>query len=180
MDAICVLQAHPSTFKTATGVNKIEMMESKQRFPYQVYINRAHDEDGHGDPIVVRAPYKHTDDLAMYLLLPAMDKSNTDGDKVLEALHKLERELISNPEKFKYYARETRGRRDVCTLYLPKFELNVSMKLRKVLETLGMTDMFQRGEANFDNMFVNDTGTEVSRVAHQTFIKVVFLTSLHA
>ena len=56
---------------------------------------------------------------------------------------------------------------------LPKFEMECSFELEKVLPQMGITDIFSPGKANFDRMFEDQSGNmAVSKVIHKAFVGV--------
>jgi len=55
---------------------------------------------------------------------------------------------------------------------IPKFTLEYSTELRKVLSALGMEIAFNPDKANFDSLFANATGAYISRVLHKTYVDV--------
>ena len=56
-------------------------------------------------------------------------------------------------------------------LYVPSFEFRGDFLLNDILKSLGMTDAFQSGVADFKNM-VDSDGVYIAKVLHKAFIKV--------
>ena len=62
---------------------------------------------------------------------------------------------------------------EVENVALPKFKIESSFELEKVLPQMGITEIFSPKEANFDRMFTDHTeNIEVSRVFHKAFVEV--------
>lgn len=57
-------------------------------------------------------------------------------------------------------------------LSIPKFELEGKQQLKELLITLGMTDAFNQGSANFSGMGTAGGNIFLTRVIHDTYIKV--------
>ena len=58
-------------------------------------------------------------------------------------------------------------------MVLPKFKMESSFELKKVLQQMGITDIFSPGKANFDRMFEDQPDTiTVSKVIHKAFVEV--------
>ncbi|ERE73769.1 serpin B10 isoform X3 [Cricetulus griseus] len=56
-------------------------------------------------------------------------------------------------------------------LYLPKFKLEESYDLKPALSSMGMTDAFSQGEADFSNMS-SERNLFLSNVFHKTFVEI--------
>ncbi|XP_026549612.1 plasminogen activator inhibitor 2-like [Notechis scutatus] len=99
----------------------------------------------------------------MIILLPDEIADNSTG------LEKLEREITYeklmewvNPEKM--FPRE-------INLSFPKFKLEEKYDLKPVLRSMGMTDAFDEGKADFSGMSTNND-LVLSEVVHKSFIEV--------
>ncbi|MCK4980282.1 MAG: serpin family protein, partial [Candidatus Delongbacteria bacterium] len=100
-------------------------------------------------------PYKG-DDVSMFVLLPNDTKGLTTIEKSINM--KLIDSSIKELEK------------QEVKVYFPKFKINLSYELSKLMESLGMKDAFKKG-ADFSKM----TGTKelyISAIIHKTFIEV--------
>uniref|UniRef100_A0A8C5SSF2 Serpin B6 n=1 Tax=Laticauda laticaudata TaxID=8630 RepID=A0A8C5SSF2_LATLA len=111
---------------------------------------------------VLEIPYVGNE-LSMIILLPDKIADNSTG------LEKLEREITYeklmdwiNPEKM--FPRE-------IELSFPKFKLEEKYDLKPVLRSMGMTDAFDEGKADFSGMSTNKD-LVISEVVHKSFIEV--------
>jgi len=104
---------------------------------------------------VLEIPYENTD-FNMYVGLP---KENT-----LEALNK----LAVNFQYGKFAGSLSGGQKPVS---MPKFEMNFEVGLKSILRSMGMTDMFDFGRANFTDM-TDEKEIAVTSVAHSAVVKV--------
>ncbi|XP_026579704.1 leukocyte elastase inhibitor-like [Pseudonaja textilis] len=102
-------------------------------------------------------------ELSMIILLPDEIADNSTG------LEKLEREITYeklmdwiNPEKM--FPRE-------IELSFPKFKLEEKYDLKPVLRSMGMTDAFDEGKADFSRMSTNKD-LALSEVIHKAFLEV--------
>lgn len=105
---------------------------------------------------VLELPYAG-DDLSMVILLPR----RADG------LSDLEQELT--PENLRGWLRRLRPRR--VQVFLPRFTLTSGFRLDEALRTLGMTEAFTSGRADFSGM----NGLRdlyISAVLHKAFVEV--------
>ncbi|XP_026581438.1 plasminogen activator inhibitor 2-like [Pseudonaja textilis] len=111
---------------------------------------------------VLEIPYVGNE-LSMFILLPGEIADNSTG------LEKLEREITYekltewiNPKKM--FPRE-------INLSLPKFKLEEEYNLKPVLRSMGMTDAFDEGKADFSGMSTNND-LVLSEVVHKSLIEV--------
>ncbi|XP_070796848.1 leukocyte elastase inhibitor-like isoform X1 [Pituophis catenifer annectens] len=111
---------------------------------------------------ILEIPYIDND-LSMIILLPDEIEDNSTG------LEKLEREITYeklmdwiNPEKM--FPRK-------IDLSFPKFKLEEKYDLKPVLRSMGMTDAFDEGKADFSGMSTNND-LVISEVVHKSFIEV--------
>jgi serpin B len=112
--------------------------------------------DSH-DCKVLSLPYKG-EELSMIIVLP----NTVDG------LSKLESNLSS--ETFKELTKEMY--QEDAIVSIPKFKLESSFQLEKILPNMGITDIFSRS-ADFGAMMNNPPeGTFVSDVIHKAFVEV--------
>jgi serpin B len=121
---------------------KAQMMEQKNSFRYY--------EDN--ETQVIALPYKGKR-LEMVAFLP----------KEKSGLKKIESNLTELLEKLPEYAQDVR-------VFLPKFTLETTYNFKPKLESLGMTDAFIPGIANFSE--ISDEELFVSFVVHKAFVKV--------
>lgn len=128
-----------------TAVN-VAMMSQEQEFNYTE----------NGDLQILELPYTG-EDLSMIILLP----KRTDG------LARLEASLTV--ESLDAWLVRLRKRR--VMVYLPRFKTTSQFSLKKVLESMGITNAFRPGVADFSGI----DGTEnlyVSAVVHKAFVDV--------
>ncbi|OCT74466.1 leukocyte elastase inhibitor [Xenopus laevis] len=107
---------------------------------------------------VLELPYGDTKDLSMIILLP-------DNNTVLT---KVEREI--SYEKLSKWTSENM-RPNYIAVYLPRFRMEKSFSLKKVLSSLGMSSAFNQARANFSVMG-RQQKLYVSDVHHKTFLEV--------
>jgi len=107
---------------------------------------------------VLEIPYENPD-FNMYVGLPR--------DNTLEALNR----LAENFQYAKFSGALTGGLKHVS---LPKFEIDFQSGLKPVLTSMGLTDMFEFGRANFSDMIAEEKEGEVAvtDVAHSAVVKV--------
>merc|ERR1719328_52125 len=107
---------------------------------------------------VLEIPYENPD-FNMYVGLPR--------DNTLEALNR----LAENFQYAKFSGALTGGLKHVS---LPKFEIDFQSGLKPVLVSMGLTDMFEFGRANFSDMVAEEKEGEVAvtSVAHSAVVKV--------
>ena len=128
-----------------TAVN-VAMMSQEQEFNYTE----------NGDLQILELPYTG-EDLSMIILLP----KGTDGLAQLEA--------SLTVESLDAWLVRLRKRR--VMVYLPRFKTTSQFSLKKVLESMGITNAFRPGVADFSGI----DGTEnlyVSAVVHKAFVDV--------
>jgi len=104
---------------------------------------------------VLEIPYENTD-FNMYVGLPR--------ENSLEALNT----LAANFQYGKFAGALSGGTKPVV---LPKFEMNFDLKLKPILLSMGMVDMFDFGRANFTDM-TDEEEIAVTSVAHSAVVKV--------
>ncbi|XP_060100250.1 leukocyte elastase inhibitor-like [Heteronotia binoei] len=107
---------------------------------------------------VIELPYEG-EELSMIIMLPEDDAS----------LQQLERSLTC--KKIEEWTCSS----NMCPLkvdvYLPRFKLEEKYKLNEALQSLGMTDAFEKRKANFTG--ISETlGLAVSNVTHKCFVEV--------
>ncbi|OCT76356.1 leukocyte elastase inhibitor isoform X2 [Xenopus laevis] len=107
---------------------------------------------------VLELPYGDKKDLNMIIMLP-------DNSTVLA---KVDREI--SYEKLNKWTSENMSP-NYMTVYLPRFRMEKSFSLKKVLSSLGMSSAFSQGRANFSGMERQQT-LYVSDVHHKTFLEV--------
>uniref|UniRef100_A0A8C6T1D7 Serpin B6 n=1 Tax=Neogobius melanostomus TaxID=47308 RepID=A0A8C6T1D7_9GOBI len=111
---------------------------------------------------ILELPYKGKD-LSMIILLPNDIEDDTTG------LEKLEKELTY--EKFKEWTRKDTMRRVEVKVSLPRFKMEESYDLKKVLTSMGMVDAFDVSKSDFSGMSeANDLA--ISAVVHKAFVEV--------
>lgn len=132
----------------------VKMMYQKKKFPFN-YVPEINCR-------IVELPYVD-DELSMIIILPDSIDDDTTG------LQKLERELTV--EKFQEWTQPEHMSRIDVHVHLPKFKLEDEYKLKPVLSTLGMVDIFNAGSADLSGM----SGSQnlfLSEVVHKTFVEV--------
>ncbi|KAE8597731.1 hypothetical protein XENTR_v10016580 [Xenopus tropicalis] len=108
---------------------------------------------------VLELPYGDTKDLSMVIMLP-------DNSTVLT---KVDREI--SYENLSKWTRSENMSSNYLAVYLPRFRMEKSFSLKKVLSSLGMSSAFSQSRANFSGMG-KQKQLYVSDVHHKTFIEV--------
>ncbi|XP_013912811.1 PREDICTED: serpin B6-like [Thamnophis sirtalis] len=98
---------------------------------------------------------------SMFITLPDAIEDNSSG------LEHLEREMTH--EKLMDWIKKMK--RTEIDLSLPKFKLGAKYDLKPVLKSMGMTDAFDVGKADFSAMSTNND-LVISEVVHKSFIEV--------
>ncbi|XP_032078399.1 serpin B6-like isoform X2 [Thamnophis elegans] len=98
---------------------------------------------------------------SMFITLPDAIEDNSSG------LETLEREMTH--EKLMDWIKKMK--RTEIDLSLPKFKLEAKYDLKPVLKSMGMTDAFDVGKADFSGMSTNND-LVISEVVHKSFIEV--------
>ncbi|XP_032078407.1 serpin B6-like [Thamnophis elegans] len=111
---------------------------------------------------ILEIPYVG-DELSMIILLPDEIEDNSTG------LEKLERE-ITHEKLMDWIDPENMFPREI-ELSFPKFKLEEKYDLKPVLKSMGMTDAFDVGKADFSGMSTNND-LVISEVVHKSFIEV--------
>ncbi|XP_015668246.1 serpin B6 [Protobothrops mucrosquamatus] len=111
---------------------------------------------------VLEIPYADNA-LSMFILLPDKIEDNSTG------LEKLEREITY--EKLKEWIKPEKMAPREIELSFPKFKLEEEYDLKPVLRSMGMTDAFDEGKADFSGMSTNND-LVISEVVHKSFIEV--------
>ncbi|KAK9403579.1 serpin A3-7-like [Crotalus adamanteus] len=111
---------------------------------------------------ILEIPYVGSE-LSMIILLPEKIEDNTTG------LEKLERE-ITYEKLIDWINPRMMDLREI-ELSFPKFKLEEEYDLKPVLRSMGMTDAFDEGKADFSGMSTNND-LVVSEVVHKSFIEV--------
>ncbi|KAL7984555.1 hypothetical protein Chor_003125 [Crotalus horridus] len=111
---------------------------------------------------ILEIPYA-VEDLNMLILLPDKIEDNSTG------LEKLEREITY--EKLKEWLSPEKMIPREIELSFPKFKLEEEYDLKPVLRSMGMTDAFDEGKADFSGMSTNND-LVISEVVHKSFIEV--------
>jgi serine protease inhibitor len=147
--------------RAADDATKVMMMSRQARFDYfedqQVQAVRLPYGDGH---------------LAMYVFLPRRpvigeSASMQDHGMALE-------EFLGRLNQEEWSMRQDQFRSRNGKVVLPRFRLEYSQKLNEVLKSLGMSEAFEPGMADFSAMFA-EPGSKpayVSEVRHKTFVEV--------
>ncbi|XP_015278263.1 PREDICTED: serpin B4-like [Gekko japonicus] len=107
---------------------------------------------------VLELPYEG-EELSMVIMLPE------DG----ACLEQLESSLTY--KKIEEWTSSANMRPCKVNVYLPRFKLEEKYKLNAALQSMGMTDAFMKGKANFTGISEN-MGMAVSNVTHKCFIEV--------
>ncbi|KAG8133245.1 putative Serpin B6-like protein [Naja naja] len=111
---------------------------------------------------VLEIPYVGNE-LSMIILLPDKIADNSTG------LEKLEREITY--EKLMDWINPKKMFSRTIQLSFPKFKLEEKYDLKPVLRSMGMTDAFDEGKADFSGMSTNND-LVISEVVHKSFIEV--------
>ena len=108
---------------------------------------------------MLQLPYKGKE-ISMMIVLP----------NAIDGLGKVEASLSLGMLK---EMRSQMYKQNVDILELPKFKIESSFELEKVLPQIGITDIFSPGKANFDRMITNPSDNiAVSKVIHKAFVEV--------
>uniref|UniRef100_A0A8C5WXW0 Leukocyte elastase inhibitor n=1 Tax=Laticauda laticaudata TaxID=8630 RepID=A0A8C5WXW0_LATLA len=111
---------------------------------------------------ILEIPYVGNE-LSMIILLPDKIADNSTG------LEKLEREITY--EKLMVWINPEMMDLRQIELSFPKFKLEEKYDLKPVLISMGMTDAFDAGKADFSGMSTN-SDLVISEVVHKSFIEV--------
>lgn len=111
------------------------------------------------DAQILRLPYQ-SDGISLVVLLP----KNVDGLRELE-------DRLTAAELTKRLSSLSASRRQV-DVWLPRFRVNYGFRLRTLLASLGMTDAFDAGRANFQGMSGAKPGLFISEGFHKSFVDV--------
>ncbi|XP_063307876.1 serpin B6-like isoform X2 [Pelobates fuscus] len=111
---------------------------------------------------IIEIPYVNNE-LSMIILLPDDIEDSTTG------LEKLEKELTLM--KFMEWTNPNMMDRTEVELYLPKFKLEDHYDLESVLSSMGMSDAFDVGKADFSGMS-GSRDLVLSKVVHKSFVEV--------
>lgn len=136
----------------------VKMMQQKSKF----YFN-FNEEAGFK---VLELPYEGNDpnkhDLSMIIILPNDREDDT-------ALEKLEKELTY--DKFKEWTGKEAMMNTEVQVSLPRFKVEESYDLKKVLMSMGIVDAFDVSLSNFSGMSENNN-LLLSKVVHKSFVEV--------
>ncbi|XP_070603239.1 leukocyte elastase inhibitor-like [Erythrolamprus reginae] len=111
---------------------------------------------------VLEIPYTDKK-MSMTILLPDQIEDNSTG------LEKLEREITH--EKLMDWINPKNMFLRKVDLSLPKFKLEEKYDLKPILRSMGMTDAFDEGKADFSGMSTNND-LVISEIVHQSFVEV--------
>ncbi|XP_063307875.1 serpin B6-like isoform X1 [Pelobates fuscus] len=111
---------------------------------------------------IIEIPYVNNE-LSMIILLPDDIEDSTTG------LEKLEKELTH--ENFLQWTNPEMMDLTEMELYLPKFKLEDNYDLKSALISMGISDAFDHGKANFSAMSANNE-LLLSKVIHKSFVEV--------
>ncbi|CDW60354.1 Serpin B6 [Trichuris trichiura] len=143
-----------STFYVKQGEEKtVEMMQMKKEFPYSETDELQ----------ILGIPYV-TEKLLMYFVLPKERFGLKDMMRKLNAAKLLD--LFDSATERK------------VEVDIPKFKLEHDLKLKQVLQSLGLTDMFDPGLANFSKI-TGKRDLYVSEAFHKAFIEVIEQSFFH-
>ncbi|XP_061661942.1 serpin peptidase inhibitor, clade B (ovalbumin), member 1, like 3 [Syngnathoides biaculeatus] len=143
-------------FKINKNATKpVEMMSQKSKFNY-AFISEVNCQ-------ILEMPYEGKD-VSMLIFLPNEIEDDTTG------LEKLEQELTY--EKMMTWTRSDHMELEVeVQVGLPRFKLEVTSNLGKVLVSMGMLDAFDEEKSDFSGMTsANDLA--LSKVIHKAFVEV--------
>uniref|UniRef100_A0A8C6SWZ1 Serpin B6 n=1 Tax=Neogobius melanostomus TaxID=47308 RepID=A0A8C6SWZ1_9GOBI len=148
-----------STFDTEFRLNKtdkkpVKMMRQKIKFPFS-FLEEVNCK-------VLELPYKG-EDLSMIIFLPIDIEDDTTG------LEKLEKELTY--DKFKEWTGKDRMLQVEVEVSLPRFKMEESYDMKKVLTSMGMVDAFDVSKSNFSGMSVSND-LVLSAVVHKAYVEV--------
>uniref|UniRef100_H9GPF6 Serpin family B member 5 n=1 Tax=Anolis carolinensis TaxID=28377 RepID=H9GPF6_ANOCA len=106
-----------------------------------------------------------TNNFACYPLLMAQDiEDDTTG------LEQLEKQLT--PEKMLQWTNPSSMANTKVNVFLPKFKMETEYDFKPILESLGMTHMFDESSSDFSEMSENK-GVVLSRIIHKVSLEVV-------
>ncbi|KAL8182579.1 UNVERIFIED_CONTAM: hypothetical protein K2H54_058411 [Gekko kuhli] len=137
-----------------TTSTSVQMMFLRETFPvYHISTLKV---------TILELPYVNKD-LSMLILLPDDITDESTGLELLEKGLTYERlSMWTSPEMME---------KSKVEAYVPKFKLDESYDLKATLHSLGMTDAFSRGQANFTGMSKNND-LFLSQVYHKAFVEV--------
>ncbi|XP_030625607.1 leukocyte elastase inhibitor isoform X1 [Chanos chanos] len=133
---------------------KVKMMHQKAKFPL-AYIPSLNMQ-------ILELPYKGKD-LSMLIMLPNELTDNTTG------LEKLEQELTY--ENFVEWTRPDMMDTLEVQVGLPRFKLEETYDMKRLLISMGMVDAFDQDKCNFSGISPNDD-LVLSKVVHKSFVEV--------
>lgn len=108
---------------------------------------------------ILELPYGEMRDISLIILLP---------NHLYFGLKVLDRVLTSDSL---YKLRRKLRHRDV-QVELPKFRLDPSYDLKNALKSIGLRQVFQKGEADFSNLFANYANLAIDQIRHTAAIEV--------
>ncbi|XP_036377494.1 leukocyte elastase inhibitor-like isoform X2 [Megalops cyprinoides] len=132
----------------------VQMMHQKSKFPL-TFIPEANCQ-------ILELPYVGKD-LSMLIILPNEIEDDSTG------LQKLERELTY--ENLVEWTRPDMMDSVEVTVGLPRFRLEETYNLKKILTSLGMEDAFDVGKSDFSGMSPSNE-LVLSQVVHKSFVEV--------
>ncbi|KAA0702634.1 Leukocyte elastase inhibitor [Triplophysa tibetana] len=132
----------------------VKMMNQKSKFPL-TFIPEVNSQ-------IVELPYVGKN-LSMLIVLPNEIEDDTTG------LQKLEKTLTY--ENLMDWTKPDNMRVQEVQISLPKFKLEETYDMKSLLESLGMVDAFDMGEANFSGMSASND-LVLSKVIHKSFVEV--------
>ncbi|XP_052473725.1 leukocyte elastase inhibitor-like [Carassius gibelio] len=132
----------------------VKMMNQKAEFPL-AFISELNSQ-------VLELPYVGTD-LSMLIILPNEIQDKTTG------LHKLEKALTY--EKLMEWTEPSKMRRQKVKVSLPRFKLEESYDLNRLLTSMGMEDVFNVQKVNLSGMSPNND-LVVTKALHKAFVEV--------
>ncbi|XP_053101297.1 serpin B5 isoform X4 [Hemicordylus capensis] len=106
----------------------------------------------------------HNKHMSMLILLPKDIEDDTTG------LEQLEKELT--PEKMLQWTNPSAMANTKVNVFLPKFKVEGNYDFKLILESLGMTNMFNEDESDFSEMS-ETKGIVLSQVIHKVSLEVV-------
>ncbi|XP_040209558.1 leukocyte elastase inhibitor-like [Rana temporaria] len=150
-----VEQTTEAPFRLSKNEQKtVKMMYQKKKLPFN-YVPEINSR-------ILELSYMNNE-LSMIIMLPDSIDDDTTG------LQKLERELTV--EKFQEWTQPEHMNHIDVHVHLPKFKLDDSYKLKPILSTLGMVDIFNAGSADLSGMS-GSPNLFLSEVVHKTFVEV--------
>ncbi|XP_026083690.1 leukocyte elastase inhibitor-like isoform X2 [Carassius auratus] len=132
----------------------VKMMNQKAEFPL-AFISELNSQ-------VLELPYVGTD-LSMLIFLPNEIQDKTTG------LQKLEKALTY--EKLMEWTEPSKMRRQKVKVSLPRFKLEESYDLNRLLTSMGMEDVFNVQKVNLSGMSPNND-LVVTKALHKAFVEV--------